>query len=109
MIGIFRQNHDDEAHFTPSVEVAAGKVIQLDDGRAAVNNSLNAIAANTPGIFRTDGVVELEAPSALVLAAGAAVHNDGGVVAAMGGFKVGSLRRGAKVAGQTTIYVALNK
>ena len=30
-------------------------------------------------------------------------------IASTGGFKLGSLRRGAKVNGQTTIFVALNK
>lgn len=109
MIGIFRQNHDDEAHYTPSVDVAPGEIIQLDDGRAAINNSLNTIAAGTTGVFRTSGIIEVEAPSALTLAAGAAVHIASGAIASTGGFALGKLRRGAKVNGQTTIFVALNK
>ena len=108
MIGIFRQNHDDEAHYTPSADVAPGEIIQID-GRAAINNSLNTIAAGTTGVFRTAGIIQVEAPSALTLAAGAAVHVASDAIAASGGFKLGSLRRGAKIEGQTTIFVALNK
>lgn len=109
MIGTFRFPHDDEAHYTPTADVLPGEIVQLPDGRAAINNSFDTIVANSTGVVRTDGLVELVAPSALVLAAGAAVFNNADAIAAAGGYKIGALRRGAKINGQTVIYVALNK
>ncbi|WP_149496197.1 capsid cement protein [Roseiconus lacunae] len=108
MIGTFRENDDFEALITPAADIAPGEVIELDDGRAAINNSNNTLVSGKPARVRTQGIVVLPAPSALVLADGAAVHIASDTVAASGGYKVGAARRGGKANGETEVYVALN-
>lgn len=108
MLGIFRKDNDQDVVFTPNADVPAGGIVQAPDGRACINNAMGPALAGVPSRFATVGIVEVEAPSALVLAEGADVRVAADAIAATGGYKLGKLRGGAKVSGQTTIRVALN-
>lgn len=110
MIGIFRQNHDDEALLTPNAEVLPGQIVELADGRAAINNSNNSILAGQTGVVRTHGIIEVTKGSALVFADGADVFIASAAIAtAVGaGFYLGQARRGGAGDGDTKLFVALN-
>ena len=105
---IFRFNHDNEAHYTPGTDMLPGEIRQLPDGRACINNGMQTLKAGILARVQTCGIVEVEAPSALTLSDGDDVHIASDAIAASGGYKIGKLRRGDKISGQTTIYVALN-
>lgn len=111
MKGTFRFNHDGEARYTPSgADMEPGEIVELPDGRAAINNSNNSIPDGVEGRVATCGIIEVVKGSALVFADGASVYIDADAIATAigGGFLVGKARRGGAGNGETKLYVALN-
>lgn len=69
----FVGNPGEEHRLAPSGGYTAGQMLQAPSGKFGFVGGQNSIAQNHPAVIHTQGLVEIVAPSALVLAAGALV------------------------------------
>jgi predicted RecA/RadA family phage recombinase len=101
----------DEVTFVSTAVYQPGAIVQLADGRAAVYTGLEANAIGDPVTFKTQGVFEVVSASATTFSSGAQVNWDAVGAAAVakssGSFYLGAAVQ-AKVAGTTSVLVALN-
>ena len=92
--------------------LASGELIQLDDGRAAYVDGLNARAAGDAVNMKTEGIVDLTKTAALVMLPGMMIYWDRSANAALitpasGDFYAGLCVKDA-AAGDATVRVDLN-